>query len=53
MDGDVNKCGFKNIYNEMGQHLEDRHKSVNQYFLNDQCMLQKSHMDKRFIQHAR
>lgn len=28
------------LYNEMCQHLEDWHNSVNQYFPNDQCMLQ-------------
>ena len=44
---------FNIFYNEMGQHLEDLHNSVNQYFPNDQCiMLTKSCMGKRCIQRA-
>lgn len=40
----------------MCQYLEDWHNSVNQYFPNDQCMLQnvtKPWMSKRFIQRTR
>lgn len=30
------------LYNEMCQNIEDLHNSVNQYFLNDQCILLQS-----------
>ena len=36
---DINKYDFLILYNEMCQHLEDLHNSVNQYFPNDQCMM--------------
>lgn len=34
IDGDINNCDFKNIFNECYQRLED-HNSVNEYFPND------------------
>lgn len=50
MDGDINKYNFKNIYNELYQHLEDTPNSVNQYFPNDQCKLQsKTQVKNSFI----
>lgn len=34
---------FFDTYNGNGQHLEDLHNSVNQYFLNDQRGIVKNH----------
>lgn len=31
------------LYNEICQHLEDMHNSVNQYFPSDQCMMLENH----------
>lgn len=31
------------LYNEMYQHLEDLHNSVNQYFPSHQCMILKNY----------
>ena len=34
----INECEFSIFQNEMCQHLEDMHNSMNNYFPNDQCM---------------
>lgn len=31
---------FKVLYKKICKHLEDQHNSVNQYYLNNQCMIQ-------------
>lgn len=38
IDGDINNCDFKNIFNECYQRLED-HNSVNEYFPNDRWIV--------------
>ena len=37
---DTDGCDFLILYDEMCQHQEDQHTSVNQYFPNAQCLLQ-------------
>lgn len=34
----INECEFLIFQNEMCQHSEDMHNSMNHYFPNDQCM---------------
>lgn len=43
-------CDFNISHNEMCQHLEDLHNSVNQYPLNDQCVMQKIMHKEKCIQ---
>lgn len=42
--GDINKCDFLVLYNEICQHLEGLHNLVNKYFPKDQCMMIQNRM---------
>lgn len=42
ISGDSNKCDPLIFYNEKGQHLEDLHNTVNQYFPEDQYLSYKT-----------
>ena len=39
----INECEFLIFQNEMCQHSEDLHNSVNQYFPNNPCMMLQNH----------
>lgn len=46
--GDINECVVLMLYNEMCQNMEDIRNSVNQCFLNEQCvLLQRQCMGRR------
>ena len=47
--GDINKCDFLILYNEILQHLKDLHISVNQYFVNDPSLILQTNYRKKFI----